>query len=156
MKARTGALVITAATFFYIAILGYLGVVLVLAGGFAAIGLGIGVLIMVPLGVWVVVATLRAGLRHQHLARRLHEEDGLPDTSTLPRRPSGRFQRAAADAYFAERKVEYEAAPEDWRTSYRLAIAYDAAGDRGRARSTMKQAVRLEEQERTHQPQSQQ
>lgn len=144
MKARRVALLITAATLFYVGMLGYVGILLVRAGGVGPVGLGVGVLLLVPVGVWVVASTLRAGLRHQHLARRLHEEGGLPDTSTLARRPSGRPDRAAADEYFAARVLEYEAAPQDWRTNYRLAVAYDAAGDRSRARETMKRAVALE------------
>ncbi len=147
MKSRRIALLLVAATLFYIVFLGYLGILLVVAGGAGPVGLGIGVLLLVPVGLWVVGSTVRAGLRHQHLARRLHEEDALPDTSGIARRPSGRFDRDAADAYFAERKAEYEADPDSWRTNYRLAIAYDAAGDRGRARATMKRAVALEEQE---------
>ena len=148
MKSKRLALLLVAATLFYISFLGYLGVLLVAAGGVGPIGLGVGVLLLVPIGLWVVASTVRAGLRHQHLARRLHSEDALPDTSGLARRPSGRFDRDAADAYFAERKVEYEADPDNWRTNYRLAIAYDTAGDRGRARTTMRRAVALEEQER--------
>lgn len=148
MKSKRIALLLVAATLFYIAFLGYLGALLVAAGGVGPVGLGVGVLMLVPIGLWVVASTVRAGLRHQHLARRLHSEDALPDTSGLARRPSGRFDRDAADAYFAERKVEYEADPGNWRTNYRLAIAYDTAGDRGRARTTMRRAVALEEQER--------
>jgi Flp pilus assembly protein TadD len=41
-------------------------------------------------------------------------------------------------------KAELEAQPDDWRRWYRLARAYDYAGDRGRARETMKKAVELE------------
>ncbi len=148
MKSKRIALVLVAATLFYIVFLGYLGVLLVAAGGVGPIGLGVGVLLLVPIGVWVVASTVRAGLRHQHLARRLNDEDALPDTSHITRRPSGRFDRDAADAYFAERKADYEADPDNWHTSYRLAVAYDTAGDRGRARATMKRAVALEEQER--------
>ncbi len=148
MKSKRIALLLVAATLFYIAFLGYLGILLVAAGGVGPVGLGIGVLLLVPIGVWVVASTVRAGLRHQHLARRLHAEDGLPDTSGIARRPSGRFDRDGADAYFDDRKVEYEADPDNWRTNYRLAIAYDTAGDRGRARASMKRAVALEEQER--------
>lgn len=144
MKACRIALLITGATLFYVGMLGYVGILLVRAGGVGPVGLGIGVLLLVPVGVWVVASTLRVGLRHQHLARRLHEEGGLPDTSALPRRPSGRLDRAAADGFFAERLAEYQVAPDDWRTNYRLAIGYDAAGDRGRARETMKRAVALE------------
>jgi len=148
---RRVAYLLTAVLAVYFVLLGRQGVLLIQAGGVAPVGLGIGVLILPLIGAWVVVATLRAGLRHQQLARRLHDEGGLPDTSGLPRRPSGRIDRDAADAYFAERKAEYEAASDDWRTSYRLAVAYDAAGDRRRARETMKRAVQLEEQERKRQ-----
>ncbi len=144
MRSRTIALAISAATLFYILFLGYIGFVLIRAGGVGPVGLGIGVVLLVPLGLWVLGSTLRAGMRHQHLARRLHEEDLLPDTSDLPRRPSGRIDREAADAWFEQRRVEYEADPDNWRTVYRLAIGYDTAGDRSRARETMKRAVALE------------
>lgn len=147
MTSRNVALALTAATLFYIAFLGFIGIVLVRAGGIGAVGLGIGVLLLVPIGVWVVWSTIRAGLRHQHLARRMHDEGLLPDTSHLARRPSGRIDRADADAWFAELQAEYEADPDNWRRVYRLAIGYDAAGDRGRARETMKRAVALEAQE---------
>ena len=36
-----------------------------------------------------------------------------------------------------------EAAPDDWRSWFRLSCAYDAAGDRKRARASMRDAVRL-------------
>jgi Flp pilus assembly protein TadD len=55
--------------------------------------------------------------------------------------PSGRVDRAAADARFAERRAEVEAAPDDWRRWYRLALAYDDAGDRRRARAAMRTAI---------------
>ena len=40
-------------------------------------------------------------------------------------------------------RAEVEAAPDDWRGWYRLAHAYDLAGDRKRARSAMRQAIEL-------------
>jgi Tfp pilus assembly protein PilF len=70
------------------------------------------------------------------------------DVSALPRRPSGRIQRDAADALFQTVKAELEEDPEDWRRWYRLARAYDYAGDRSRARETMKTAVQMEEKGR--------
>ncbi|MGB3771813.1 MAG: hypothetical protein WBF79_03530 [Rhodococcus sp. (in: high G+C Gram-positive bacteria)] len=132
----------------YFVILGSRGVDLVRLGGPVNIGLGIGVLILPVLGVWIVAATLRAGLSHQHLARRIHAENLELDVDDLPRRPSGRIERPAADALFADVKAEYEKAPDDWRNSYRLARAYDYAGDRGRAREIMRRAVELERAER--------
>jgi hypothetical protein len=148
--ARIVALIaaLVAALGFYFWMLGRIGVDLIRDGRAVSVGLGIGVLILPLIGLWTVVATLRAALAHQHLARRIHEENLEPDVSQLPRRPSGRIERAAADALFAAVKTEWEADPDDWRNSYRLARAYDYAGDRARARETMRRAVALERVER--------
>ena len=90
-----------------------------------------------------MIATLRAGFAHQRLAR-LIAEDGMElDTGALPRRPSGRIERDAADALFATVRTEVEGDPDDWRRWYRLARAYDYAGDRRRAREAMKTALKL-------------
>ena len=133
---------------FYFVLLGSRGIELIRTGGVVGIGLGVGVLILPLIGLWIVVATLRAGLAHQHLARRIQDEGLEVDTSELPRRPSGRIERGGADELFAVVKAEWEADPDNWRSSYRLARAYDYAGDRGRARETMKRAVNLERDER--------
>ncbi|SOD74150.1 hypothetical protein SAMN05892883_3330 [Jatrophihabitans sp. GAS493] len=63
------------------------------------------------------------------------------DLADLPRRPSGRVDRAAADEYFAQRRKEVEAHPGEWQRWYRLAEAYDLAGDRKRAREAMRHAI---------------
>ena len=47
-----------------------------------------------------MVATLRAGFAHQRLARLAHDEGVELDISELPKRPSGRIERDAADALF--------------------------------------------------------
>ena len=133
---------------FYFVLLGSTGLELVRSGEVAAIGLGIGVLILPIVGAWIVYATLRAGLQHQHLARRIHDEGLELDVEDLPRMPSGRVDRDAADELFATVKQEWEADPDNWRNSYRLARAYDYAGDRSRARETMRRAVALEKLER--------
>lgn len=133
---------------YYFVRLGRVAFDLIGSGEVAVMLLGIGVLILPLLGVWIVVATLRAALAHQHLARRIHEEGLEVDTSELPRRPSGRIERPAADALFAQIQAEWEADPDNWRVSYRLARAYDYAGDRSRARETMRRAVELERRER--------
>ena len=128
----------------YFAMLTRTAVALIRTGSPAAAALGVGVLILPVVGAWVMVATLRAGLAHQRLAR-LAREDGMDlDVSELPRTPGGRIQRDAADALFATVRAEVEAEPDDWRRWYRLARAYDYAGDRGRARETMRRAVEIQ------------
>jgi cytochrome c-type biogenesis protein CcmH/NrfG len=128
----------------YLALLGRLAIAMIGSGRAAAVGLGLALLIMPVIGLWAMIATLRAGFAHQKLAR-LIAEDGMElDTSALPRRPSGRFERNAADALFATVRIEVEDDPDDWRRWYRLARAYDYAGDRRRAREAMKTAVELQ------------
>lgn len=128
----------------YFVILGRMAMAFIDSGRPAAIGLGFALMILPLIGVWVMVSTLRAGLVHQRLGRLIKEEGLELDVSSLPRMPSGRIQRDAADALFVTVRDELENDPTDWRHWYRLARAYDYAGDRSRARETMRKAVELE------------
>ncbi len=128
----------------YFVLLGRLAIAMIASGRAAAVGVGAALLIMPVIGSWAMIATLRAGFAHQRLAR-LIAADGMElDTSALPRRPSGRIERDAADALFATVRAEVEADPDDWRRWYRLARAYDYAGDRRRAREAIKTAVNMQ------------
>jgi hypothetical protein len=128
----------------YFALIGYRGVLLLGDGGPTLKILGVAVLVLPLVGIWVVVAELRFGAATERLAHALAESapGAAPDADgPLPRRPSGRVDRAAADARFAVRRAEVEADPADWRRWYRLAEAYDDAGDRRRARAAMRTAI---------------
>jgi cytochrome c-type biogenesis protein CcmH/NrfG len=131
----------------YFLMLGRIAMAFITSGRPAPIGLGLALLILPLIGIWVMVSTLRVGLAHQRLARLIKDEGMELDVSALPRMPSGRFQRTAADALFETVRDELERDPDNWRRWYRLARAYDYAGDRSRAREAMKKAVELEEQE---------
>jgi cytochrome c-type biogenesis protein CcmH/NrfG len=143
VKALWTAVLLTAALVVYLVLLTDRAVLLIQSGSAVGLGLGIAVLALPLIGVWFVVAQWCNGIRIWRLAKRLAAEGGLPDTSDLPRRPSGRVDRDAADQWFAQRRVEVEQAPEDWRAWFRLAHAYDVAGDRGRAREAMRRAIEL-------------
>ena len=131
----------------YFALLARTAITLIRAGTPSAVALGVGVLLLPIVGAWVMIATLRSGLAHQRLAR-LAAEDGMElDVTGLPRTPSGRIRRDAADALFETVRAELQVEPEDWRRWYRLARAYDYAGDRGRARETMRTAVAMQASE---------
>jgi cytochrome c-type biogenesis protein CcmH/NrfG len=132
-----------AALLVYIVLLGRTAVLMISSGRAVAIALGGALLILPVIGLWAMIATVSAGIAHQKLAR-LAADGGMElDVSTLPRRPSGRVERDAADALFAQVRAELEDDPHDWRRWYRLARAYDYAGDRSRAREAMKKAVEL-------------
>ena len=104
--------------------------------------LGLGVLLLVVVGGLLVAGEVRLAAGSQRLGRMLFDEGFVEDD--LPTLPSGRVQRDAADALFARRKAEAEAAPEDWRSWFRLATAYDAARDPSRGRRAMRKAIALE------------
>ena len=136
-----------AALVVYMVLLGRSAVLMIGSGRAVAVVLGVALLILPAIGLWAMIATLRAGFAHQKLAR-LVVEDGMElDVSALPRRPSGRIERDAADALFDAVRAELDSDPGDWRRWYRLARAYDYAGDRGRAREAMKKAVELQSRE---------
>ena len=63
---------------FYFAMLARTAVALIRTGTPPAVALGVGVLILPVVGAWVMVATLRAGLAHQRLARIAAEEECSP------------------------------------------------------------------------------
>lgn len=127
----------------YLVMLGRTGIALVSSGKPAAIGLGAAVLIFPIVGGWALFATLRAGFTHQRLAREAVEHGMELDVSQLPRMRSGRIQRDAADAQFETVRAELEADRDNWLRWYRLARAYDYAGDRRRAREAMGKAVEM-------------
>jgi hypothetical protein len=149
MRARTAAFLLGAVLVFYLAMCVWKGVLALsdafrlhsaLSGAF-----GVGLLVFGFLGSWFLVREIRFGFATERLATTLDDahELGQEELDALPRSPGGRVDRAAADRLFARRKAETEAAPEDWRTWYRLAAAYSAARDNQRARAAMRHAIRL-------------
>jgi hypothetical protein len=143
MTARRAVALLVVALATYVVLVGYRGVFLLDESSIILKALGAAVLVLPVVGVWVVAAEIRFGLATQRLARRLDAE-GVPPEPELPRRPSGRVDRQVADALFEQCRHEVEDEPADWRRWYRLAVAYDLAGDRRRARAAMRTAIARE------------
>lgn len=141
MRARAGAFLAIAATALLAGYMLLRASALFRAGGVDGIGLGIGVVLLVAVGLFTLVDQLRFGIATERLGRALAAEGGLPEA--LPAAPSGRADRDAADAAFEVRKAEAEAAPDDWRVWYRLAVAYADARDSKRGRTAMRRAIAL-------------
>ena len=142
MRTKSTIVVMVAVLVFYAALIGFKGVALLASGSLVGQLLGVALLVMPLLGLLLVWREIEFGRRTAVLARTLADEGGLP-VDDLPRRPSGRVDRTAADAQFAQMRESTEASPEDWRAWFRLALAYDAAGDRTRARAAARHAVDL-------------
>ncbi len=127
---------------FYAVLVAFKGIALIQAGGAVGVLLGLAVLVVPLLGLALVVRELQFGAQSAKLADDLAAEDGLP-LDDLPRRPSGRVDRDAADDRFAQMRAEAEAEPDRWQSWFRLSLAYDAAGDRSRARAAARHAIDL-------------
>lgn len=142
MKARTSALIAFGVLVLYFVAVGWRGVLLLLDGGVVAVLLGLALLALPVVGLWAVLRELRFGRATEVMARRLEERGELP-VDDLPRSPAGRIDRAAADAWFEGFRREVDAQPTSWEAWFRLALGYDAAGDRRRARAAMRRAAAL-------------
>ncbi|WGW13125.1 hypothetical protein LWF01_04945 [Saxibacter everestensis] len=142
-KTKIGVALLVALLLFYLVLTAQRGWLLLSADQPLSKGLGAALLLLPVVGVWALCRELMFGAATERLAGQLAAEGGLPPDE-LPRTPGGRIVRAAADAEFEKYQQEAEAAPDDWRSWFRLSCAYDVSGDRKRARSTMRQAVAME------------
>ena len=113
------------------------------AGDIVAKIMGAALIVFPVLAVVFIARELLFGMQTERLLRRLADAGELPEDD-LPKRPSGRVVREAADEDFPKWKAEVEAAPDDWRAWMRLGLAYSASGDRKRARSALREGIRLE------------
>lgn len=142
MRAKITYFVLAAVLVVYFVLVGDRGVLLIREGTPVTIVFGLAVLVMPLIGVWFLWQTTQFARSADQLARELEAEGGLP-VDELVRTPGGRIDRDSADAVFAKRRAETEQSPDDWRSWFRLAVAYHDARDTARARKAMQRAIAL-------------
>lgn len=140
--AKVGAVVMAVLLAVYLALVGWRAVQFVQTGEPVAVVMGVALIVLPVLAAWAIWRELQFGVRSQRLVRQLEDEGGLD--LGMPLRPSGRPERAAADDAFPAFRDAVESDPDSWRAWLRLGLAYDAAGDRRRARSAVRRAIELE------------
>ncbi|WP_422392005.1 hypothetical protein [Arthrobacter sp. N1] len=145
-KVKLGVLLVTALLVFWLAVAFQRSFLLLGDPEPVAKAIGAGYLLLPCIGAWALIRELLFGAQTQRMARQLDREGGLP-VDDLPRTPAGRIVRSAADESFPAYQVEVESDPENWRSWFRLSCAYDAAGDRKRARRAMREAAKLHRQD---------
>ncbi|WP_294570770.1 tetratricopeptide repeat protein [uncultured Arthrobacter sp.] len=141
-RVKIGVLFVTLLLVLWLAVTFQRGVLLLGDPSPVAKALGAGYLFLPVIGAWALIRELLFGAQTERMAKVLEAEGGLP-VDDLPRTPAGRIVRAAADERFPQYQAEVENDPENWRSWFRLSCAYDAAGDRTRARKAMRDAARL-------------
>lgn len=142
MRTRIAAIAMAALLVLYLVLLGRTAVLLILSDDGIARAIGIALAVLPLIGAWALVRELVFAVRAERLLGRLQAEGAAPQEE-LPLMPSGRVERAAADAVFPKYQAEVERDPESWQAWLRLALAYDGSGDRRRARWATRQAIRL-------------
>ncbi|WP_258726705.1 hypothetical protein [Cellulomonas sp. NS3] len=141
-RAIAGALALTVLLGLYVWVVAVRGVALLRTGDPVGIVLGAAILVLPLIAAWFVAREWRLAVQVQRMADELAATGGLM-VDDLPRSPGGRIDRVAADAAFEVVRAQTEATPDDWGSWYRLAFAYDASGDRRRARAALRAAARL-------------
>ena len=145
-RAIVGTVVMAVLLVVYLVATLQLAIALLGSGTPVAEAMGVALVILPVVGAWALVRELMFGVASARLIRTLEAEGGLP-VDNLEHHPSGRPVRADADAEFPQYAAEVEASPDSWRAWLRLGLAYDASGDRRRARSAVRTAIRLNRQE---------
>lgn len=141
-RAKIGALVMTALLLTYVVLLANTAISLISAGVLLAQVMGAMLLAFPLIGVWAIFVELRFGLATEKLVARIEAEGTWPDLG-IETRPSGRAVRASADAAFPKWRDAAEKNDTDFHAWFNLSLAYDACGDRRRARSAMRKAIAL-------------
>lgn len=143
MKGRIAVVFMSLLLVLYLVLMGWRAVLFIQSGDPVGIIIGLALLVLPIIGFWALVREVLFGIRSERLVHLLESQGGLP-VDDLPRRPSGRPYREAADAEFPQYKAEADAEPGNWRVWLRLGLAYDASGDRKRARGAIRTAIALE------------
>ncbi|MER7795301.1 tetratricopeptide repeat protein [Streptomyces sp. NPDC097640] len=142
MRAKITYFVLAAVLVVYFVLVGSRGVLLIEQGTPLTVAFGAAVLVLPVIGGWFLWKTTEFARSANRLARELEAEGGLP-VDELVRTPGGRIDRDSADEVFAKRRAETEESPDDWRSWFRLAVAYYDARDTVRARKAMQRAIAL-------------
>lgn len=143
MKGKIAVVVMAVLLVFYLVLVGTRAVLFIQSGEPMGIVIGLALLILPLIGFWALAREIAFGINSERLVRRLDELGGLPSVD-VPVRPSGRPYRDAADEQFPAAQAEVEAEPGNWHAWLRLGLAYDASGDRKRARGAIRTAIALE------------
>jgi len=143
VKSRIAAIGMAALLAIYLVFVVNYAIVMIGTGVGVAIAMGVALLVLPLIGAWLLWREILFVLRGERLVRLLGAAGGLP-VDDLPRRPSGRAEPEAADAQFPVYKAAVEENPDSWSAWLLLGLAYDASGDRPRARWATREAITLE------------
>lgn len=141
-SAKFGAIVMTFLLGVYLTLVGERSIALIQSPEPIAIAIGSLMLFLPVVAAWGIFLELRFGLKIERLGELLKKENAWPRFD-FELRPSGRPTKESAEAVFGRYREAVGGDESNWRTWFALGLAYDAAGDRARARKAMRQAIAI-------------
>lgn len=140
LRAIIGVAIMSVLLVLYFGFVGIRAIALLSSNEPIAIVMGLALIVLPLLGLWALIRELLFGLRATQLVDELSASGGLPEE--LAQDATGdQSIRNIADAAFPRYREAAELADANWRAWMRLGLIYDAAGDRKRARSAIRQAI---------------
>ena len=106
------------------------------------VAMGYALVVLPVVGAWALAFELRFAVVSSRLMKVLEAEGGMPHEE-FSITPSGRADRAQAQKVFEDFAAAAHENPESWQAWLRLGLAYDASGDRRRARWAVRRAIGL-------------
>ena len=139
---KLGAAIAISLLAVYLVVLTNWAIGMIAVGSALGIVMGLLVLVFPLLGVYAIYRELRFGLKAEAMGKELETLGEWP-VFQLEFRPSGRPTRESADENFKVYAEAAKADSENWKAIFALSLAYDACGDRPRARKAMAEAMAL-------------
>lgn len=141
-SAKFGALFMTALVLVYLVLVGERSIALIASGELIGVAIGSLMIFLPAIAFWGIFMELRFGLRIEKLGKILMAEKAWPQFG-FDYRASGRPTKESAEKVFESYRQAVEQDEANWKRWFALGLAYDAAGDRTRARAAMRKAIAL-------------
>ena len=139
MRVRFAVALITAACGGYLSLSVWRASQFFSSDSVTARAIAIAVVGVVGVSLWLIAREIMFGFQISRMTKQARELD----LDSLERTVDGRVSRTVADSFFAELQRTCEEQPDDWQAWYDLAVGYDLAGDRKRARGALRHALSL-------------
>lgn len=142
MNAKISASIMGGLTLIYVFLLANVGFTLLATESPIAIAMGLLILVFPVLAIWLTAMEFRFGIQLEKLSKTIETAGNWP-LMNLELRPSGRPTKDSANLVFEEYAKKVAAEEDNYLNWFALGLAYDAAGDRRRARAAMRRALKL-------------
>jgi tetratricopeptide (TPR) repeat protein len=141
-NSKLGAALMALLTLIYTGLLANTGITLLVLDEPVAKLMGALILVFPIFSIWLTIREFVFGVQIERLASKIEREGKWPHFA-FEYRPSGRPTRESADRVFESFAKAAHNNPASAHAWFSLGLAYDASGDRRRARQAMRKALVL-------------